>query len=74
MKFTDYTVFLHINNNKIYRSARLNESNWRINICKLKTNRQCNGQAKRSKVPNNDLQRSTQKTNDCWTRIPLKLG
>ena len=44
-----------------------------IRIRKSK-NRQHNGQKKRDKRTNNDLQNTTQKTNDRVTRTPLKIG
>jgi hypothetical protein len=34
----------------------------------------CNGQKKKDKMTNNDLQYTTQKTNDRVARIPLKHG
>ena len=44
-----------------------------IRICKLK-DRQHNGQKKKDKRTNNDLQNITHKTKDRVTRTPLKSG
>ena len=43
-----------------------------IRIRKSKKNRQRNGQKKKDKRTNNDLQNTTQKTKDRATRTPLK--
>ena len=45
-----------------------------IRICKSKKNRQHNGQKKKDKMTNNDLQNITQKTKDWVTRTPLNTG
>ena len=45
-----------------------------IKICKSKKNRQHNGQKKKDKMTNNDLQNITQKTKDWVTRTPLNTG
>ena len=44
-----------------------------IRIRKSKKNRQHNGQNKKDKRTNNDLQNKTQKTKDRATRTPLKI-
>ena len=45
-----------------------------IRIRKSKKDRQHNGQKKKYKRTNNDLQNNTHKTKDRVTRIPLKTG
>jgi hypothetical protein len=45
-----------------------------IRICILKKNRQHNGQKKKYKRTNNDLQKYTYKTKDWVTQTPLKIG
>jgi hypothetical protein len=45
-----------------------------IRIRKSKNNRQHNGQKKKDKRTNNDLQNISYKTKDRVTRIPLKTG
>ena len=45
-----------------------------IRICKSEKDRQNNGQMKENKTTNNDLQNTTQKTEDQATRTPLKTG
>ena len=45
-----------------------------IRIRKSKKDRQHNGQEKKDKRTNNDLQNITQKTKDQATRTPLKIG
>jgi hypothetical protein len=44
-----------------------------IRIHKSKKNRQHNGQKRKYKRTNNDIQNTTQKTKDRVTRIPLKI-
>jgi hypothetical protein len=51
------------------------DTNGIIRMCKSKKNRQHNGQKKKDKMTNNDLQiKSTHKTKDWVTRTPLKTG
>ena len=50
------------------------DTNRVIRIRKSKKNRQHNGQKKRYKRTNNDLQNITLKTKDRVTRTPIKTG
>jgi len=53
---------------KIYKKSL------KIRMRKSKKNRQHNGQKKKDRMTNNDLQNTTHKTQDRVTRIPLKVS
>ena len=68
MQVVYFIIILFIAKEKFEDTKRL------IRTSKSKKDRQQNGQAKKDKRTNNDLQNITHKTKDRVTRTPLKTG
>ena len=55
-------------------AGKCKKKSLKIRMRKSKKNRQHNGQKKKDRMTNNDLQNTTHKTQDRVTRIPLKVS